>query len=146
MQPAEILARQILIAPTISSAQVALARQLADSIRVALAHGASYDSLARLYADENESNLAPEVALTDLPQAYQQLFAGDTTLGLKPVLTLASGHQTKFAVVEVTKRQPAGELSFDDVKDRIRSMLSQELMIRHYVDQLRRLTYVDIRL
>src|SRR3989475_728080 len=139
-------ARQILIAPTISSAQVALARQLADSIRVALAHGASYDSLARLYADENESNLAPEVALTDLPQAYQQLFAGDTTLGLKPVLTLASGHQTKFAVVEVTKRQPAGELSFDDVKDRIRSMLSQELMIRHYVDQLRRLTYVDIRL
>ena len=146
VQPAEILARQILIAPTISSAQVALARQLADSIRVALAHGASYDSLARLYADENESNLAPEVAITDLPQAYQQLLAGDTTLGLKPVLTLASGHQTKFAVVEVTKRQPAGELSFDDVKDRIRSMLSQELMIRHYVDQLRRLTYVDIRL
>jgi len=145
-QPAEILARQILIAPAISSAQVALARQLADSIRAALARGASYDSLARLYADENEANLAPEVALTDLPQAYQQVLARDTTLGLKPVLTLANGRQTKFAVVAVTKRQAAGELSFEDVKDRIRNVLSQELMIRHYVDQLRRLTYVDIRL
>jgi len=146
VQPAEILARQILIAPAISSAQVALARQRADSVRAALARGASYDSLARLYADENEPNLAPEMALTDLPPVYQQSFASDTTLGLKPVLTLASGRQTKFAVVEVTKRQAEGELSFDDVKDRIRNRLSQELMIRHYVDQLRRLTYVDVRL
>ncbi|OLC07670.1 MAG: hypothetical protein AUH42_03160 [Gemmatimonadetes bacterium 13_1_40CM_70_11] len=146
VQPAEILARQILIAPAISSAQVALARQRADSVRAALARGASYDSLARLYADENEPNLAPEMALTDLPPVYQQSFARDTTLGLKPVLTLAVGRQTKFAVVEVTKRQAEGELGFDDVKDRIRNRLSQELMIRHYVDQLRRLTYVDVRL
>ena len=146
VQPAEILARQILIAPAISAAQIALARQLADSIRAALARGASFDSLARLSADENEPNLAPEVPLTDLPPAYQQLLARDTTLGLKSMLTLASGRQTKFAVLDVTKRQPEGPLTFDDVKDRIRTKLSQELMIRHYVDQLRRLTYVDIRL
>ncbi len=146
VQPAEILARQILIAPPISAAQVALARNLADSIRAALARGASYDSLARLYADENETNLAPEVALTDLPQAYQQMLARDTTLGLKPVLTIGSGRLTKFAALDVIKRQAEGELRFEDVKDAIRTRLSQDLMIRHYVDQLRHLTYVDVRL
>lgn len=146
VQPAEILARQILIAPAISAARIAQARQLADSVRAALARGASYDSLARLYADENEANLAPDVPLTDLPPVYQRALAKDTTLGLKPVLTLANGRQTKFAVIEVTKRQAEGQLSFDDVKDRIRTKLSQDLMIRHYVDQLRHLTYVDIRL
>src|SRR2546426_896868 len=59
-QPAEILARHILIQPTISPAQVAIAKAKADSVHDVLAHGAgvSLDSLARLYADPNEPKLA----------------------------------------------------------------------------------------
>src|SRR5947199_8975582 len=50
-QPAEILARHILIQPTISAGQLAIAKRLADSVHDALAHGAPFDSLARRYAD-----------------------------------------------------------------------------------------------
>src|SRR5204862_542940 len=50
-QPAEIMARHILIQATISAAQIAIARRQADSVHDALAHGASFDTLARRYAD-----------------------------------------------------------------------------------------------
>jgi hypothetical protein len=52
----------------------------------------------------------------------------------------------KFVVVEVTARHAAGDVSFDDVKLRIRQSLSDQLAIRHFIDQLRRQTYIDIRL
>jgi len=32
------------------------------------------------------------------------------------------------------------------VRERIRSDLSQQLGVEHYLDQLRRITYIDIRL
>jgi peptidyl-prolyl cis-trans isomerase SurA len=147
VQPAEVLARHILIAPEISAAQVAAARRLADTVHAALARGASFDSLALLYSDENVPKLAEAVALAQLGPEYQQLFAADSTTGLKPVLELgATSARPQFVVLDVTARQPAGELSFDDVKDQVRTQLSQELGVRHYIDQLRRQTYIDVRL
>jgi peptidyl-prolyl cis-trans isomerase SurA len=147
VQPAEVLARHILIAPEISPAQVEAARRLADSVRVALARGVSFDSLALRYGDENVPKLAEAVALTQLAPEYQALFAADSTLGLKPVIELgATTGRPQFAVLEVTARQVEGELSFDDVKDQIRSQLSQDLGVRHYLDRLRRQTYIDVRL
>ena len=43
-------------------------------------------------------------------------------------------------------RRPAGDLSFDDVKLKIRQTLSDQLAIRHFIDQLKRQIYVDVRL
>lgn len=149
-QPAEILARHILITPDISDGQITLARRLADSLHDAFAKGAataSFDSLAKLYADPLEPKLAEEASLTDLPPEYQQLLSSDTTLGLKPVISLASGtSRAKFVVLEVTARHVAGELTYEDVKLRIRQSLSDQLAIRHFIDQLRRQVYIDIRL
>lgn len=148
-QPAEILARHILIPPEISDAQIALARHLADSLHDLFASSAphaSFDSLAKLYADPQEPKLAEDAPLTDLPPDYQKVVSSDTTLGLKPVITLGVAPGTKFVVLEVTARHDAGELAFDDVKLRIRQSLADQLAIKHFVDQLRRLTYVDIRL
>ncbi len=147
VQPAEVLARHILIAPEITPTQVEAARRLADSVRAALARGASFDSLARLYSDENVPKLVEAVALTALGPEYQRLFAADSAPGLKPVLELgATNSRPQFVVLDVTARQPEGEVTFDDVKDQIRSQLSQELGVRHYLDQLRRQTYIDFRL
>jgi len=155
-QPAEILARHILIMPEISAAQVALARKLADSLHTSLALdlvgsgvtlGSKFDQLAKTYADPLEPKLAEEAPLSELPVEYQQVMAIDTVLGLRPVI--AEGLDTprpKFVVLELTARHEAGELAFDDVKLRIRQSLGDQLAIRHYVDQLRRQTYVDIRL
>ena len=149
-QPAEILARHILIIPEISKAQIAIGRRLADSLHNVLAGGTvriAFDSLAKLYGDPQEPKLAEDASLTDMPPEYQKAFSADSTLGLKPVI--AEGADTpreKFVVVEVTARKAAGDLAFDDVKMRIRQSLSDQLAIKHFIDQLRRQIYVDIRL
>jgi hypothetical protein len=43
-------------------------------------------------------------------------------------------------------RHAEGELSFDDVKMNIRQTLGDQLAIKHFIDQLKRQTYIDIRL
>ena len=145
-QPAEILARHILIQPTISPAQVAIARAKADSVHDALAHGASFDTLARLYADPSEPKLADALPVSQLPPDYTTAIGGDTVPGLKPVFEVgATSARPRFVVFELVKRLPEGELSFGEVKDRIREALAQQLAIKHYLDLLRRTTYVDVR-
>jgi hypothetical protein len=49
-------------------------------------------------------------------------------------------------VLEITARHAAGDLSFEDVKIRIKQSLGDQLAIRHFIDQLRRQIYIDIRL
>ena len=145
-QPAEILARHILIQPTVSQPQIAIARAKADSVHGALAHGAPFDSLARLYADPSEPKLADGLPLSQLPPDYTTAIGNDTVPGLKPVFEVGAGTaRPRFVVFELTKRLPEGELSFDEVKDRIREALGQQLAVKHYLDLLRRTTYVDVR-
>jgi hypothetical protein len=48
-------------------------------------------------------------------------------------------------VLQVTGRRPPGDIRYEDVRDRIRDQLGQQLAIRRYIDELRRTTYVDIR-
>jgi peptidyl-prolyl cis-trans isomerase SurA len=145
-QPAEILARHILIQPTISAAQLAIAQRQADSVHNALAHGAPFDSLARSYADPNEPKLADALPVSQLPPDYEKVVGSDTVPGLKPVFQVGAGSpRPRFVVFELVKRLPEGELSFDEVKDRIRDGLGQQLAVKHYLDLLRRTTYVDVR-
>jgi peptidyl-prolyl cis-trans isomerase SurA len=145
-QPAEILARHILIQPAISQPQIAIARAKADSVHDALAHGAPFDTLARAYADPSEPKLADALPLSQLPPDYTTAIGNDTVPGLKPVFEVAAGTaRPRFVVFELTKRLPEGELSFDEVKDRIREALGQQLAVKHYLDLLRRTTYVDVR-
>jgi peptidyl-prolyl cis-trans isomerase SurA len=151
-QPAEILARHILIVPEISAGQIAIARRLADSLHDVLARsstslGASFDSLAKIHGDPLEPKLAEDAPLTDLPPEYQQMVSSDTTPGLKPVIAVGNNTpRQKFVVLEVTGRHEAGDLTFDDVKLRIRQTLGEQLAIRHFIEQLKRQTYIDIRL
>jgi peptidyl-prolyl cis-trans isomerase SurA len=147
-QPAEILARHILIQPVISAAQIAIARRQADSVHDALAQGAGapFDSLARRYADPSEPKLADALPISQLPPDYEQAIGRDSAPGLKPVFEVGTGTaRPRFVVFELMKRLPEGELSFDEVKDRIRDGLGQQLAVKHYLDLLRRTTYVDVR-
>jgi len=154
VQPAEILARHVLIRPQLSAAQIALAKRQADSVHDALAAGgkaggeggASFDTLARRYSDPNEPKLAAALPIAQLPPDYANALGNDTVPGLKPVFEAAAATpQPRFVVLELIQRLPEGDLSFDDVKDRVRDALSQQLAIRHFLDTLRRTTYVDVR-
>jgi hypothetical protein len=65
---------------------------------------------------------------------------------LLPVFTMpGSGDRDQFVVLRVTDRRPEGEIRFEDVRDRIREQLGQQLAIRRYLDRLRKATYVEVR-
>src|SRR6059058_239256 len=146
VQPAEVLARHVLIAPDISAAQIALAHRLADSVHDALRAGAAFDTLARRYGDPAEGKVVPELPVSELPPDYARAIGGDTVPGLKSVFAVGvDSRRPKFVVFELMKRLPEGELTFDDVKDRIRENMGQQLAVQHYLEILRRTTYVDIR-
>jgi len=146
VQPAEVQARHILLVPEIDSAHVAAARARADSVQKALLAGASFDSLQRLYHDRSAERQAENVPITKLPENYAKT-VGDAAAGtILPVFTMpGSGGREQFVVLQVTDRRPEGEVKYEDVRDKIREQLGQQLAIRRYLDRLRRSTYVEIR-
>jgi peptidyl-prolyl cis-trans isomerase SurA len=146
VQPGEVQARHILLVPQIDSVHVDSARTLADSVRKAVVAGASFDSLQRLYHDRSAERDAESVPITKLPEAYGKVISEADSGAVLPVFTMAgSGGRDQFVVLQVTNRRPEGEVRYEDVRDRIREQLGQQLAIRRYIDRLRKATYVEIR-
>ena len=147
-QPAEVQARHILLTPAIDSANVDSARTLADRLAALLAKGAPFDSLQRLYHDPSGGEReAANVPADKLPEAYSKAVADADSGTVIPVFTLkGAGDRDQFVVLQVTGRRSQGEIRYEDVKDRIRQQLGQELAIRRYIDQLRKSTYVEMRI
>jgi peptidyl-prolyl cis-trans isomerase SurA len=146
IQPAEVQARHILLVPEIDSAHVDSAGARATSVRNALLAGASFDSLQRLYHDRSAERAGENVPVTKLPENYAKA-VGEAGKGtILPVFTMpGSGNREQFVVLQVTDRRPEGDIKYEDVRDRIREQLGQQLAIRRYLDSLRRATYVEIR-
>ena len=146
-QPAEVQARHILLIPELDSANVDSARALASRIHQAVASGASFDSLQRIHHDPSGGEREAENVPADkLPEAYGAAIAGADSGAVVPIFTLkGAGDRDQFVVLQVTGRRSQGEVRYEDVKDRIRQQLGQELAIRRYIDQLRKTTYVEIR-
>ena len=146
VQPGEVQARHILLVPEIDSARVARSRQLADSVRNALVAGAEFDSLQRIHHDGSAEREAENVPVTKLPENYAKTIGEARPDSLLPVFTMpGSGSREQFVVLQVTDRRPEGEIRYEDVRDRIRQQLGEQLAIRRYLDGLRRSTYVEIR-
>ncbi len=146
-QPGEVLARHILISPELGDSDVDSAQVYARRIYDALIAGASIDSLQRRYGDPSEEREASDVPLEKLPEVYQGSIraAGDSATVIPPFVLESPGGGKKFAVVTVTERRPEGEIRYEDVRDRVRSLLAEELALKKYLGRLRRATYVDVR-
>jgi peptidyl-prolyl cis-trans isomerase SurA len=147
-QPAEVQARHILLTPAIDSANVDSARTRAARLGDLLAKGASFDSLQRIYHDPSGGEREVEnVPADSLPEPYAKAIASADSGAVVPVFTLkGAGDREQFVVLRVTGRRSKGEIRYEDVKDRIRQQLGQELAIRRYIDQLRKTTYVEMRI
>lgn len=146
VQPAEVQARHILLIPDIDSIHVDSARALADSVRRMITRGASFDSLQRRLHDPSAERQADNVPVDKLPEAYAKAIGNADSGAVAPVFQLpGAGTRQQFVIVQVTGRRPQGDIRFEDVRDRIREQLGQQLAIRRYIDGLRRSTYVDIR-
>ena len=148
-QPAEVQARHILIMPDMSADDAAQARVLADEVRAAVVAGASFDSLQRLHHDKTQFEDTPEVPVNQLTAPYTDLLANADSGYVSPVAPLESpmggANRTQYLIVQVTALRPEGEIRFEDVRDRLRKQLGEELAIQRYLERLRRGTYVEIR-
>ena len=146
VQPGEVQARHILLIPQIDSVHVDSAHALADSVRRMLLRGASFDSLQRALHDPSAERHAEDVPVDKVPEAYAKAIGQADSGTVVPVFKVpGAGTRDQFVVLQVTGRRPPGDIRYEDVRDRIRDQLGQQLAIRRYIDELRRTTYVDIR-
>jgi peptidyl-prolyl cis-trans isomerase SurA len=148
VQPAEVSARHILIMPEITAADRDTAEALATRVKAMLEAGANIDSLARAYSDPLEEKEVRDIPADKLLPAYTEAFKDIPAGGFTPVFKLESPAdevRSKFAVAMVTDRQAAGEFRYEDIKDRLRGQLGDQMAIRRYLDRLRAASYVDVR-
>ena len=89
----------------------------------------------------------PPCRSTSCPRSTSAAFSARTaTLTVLPPFALESpGGAKKFAIVMVTERRGEGEMTYQDVRDRVRQILSEDLAMQKYLAQLRRATYVEVR-
>jgi peptidyl-prolyl cis-trans isomerase SurA len=149
VQPGEVKARHILIAPTIDSADVTRAHLEADSVAAAWKAGAPFDSLAKKhhdFASAEETTLLTPFPRAQLPASYQQAFAGKAARDF--VVFQIPGNGTvpgKFVVAQLASVEEGGDLTLAEVKERFRSRLAEEGGVKRLMDTLRKGTYVAVR-
>jgi peptidyl-prolyl cis-trans isomerase SurA len=148
VQPGEVKARHILIAPKVDSADVARAHLEADSVVAAWRAGASFDSLAKKhhdFASGEETTLLTPFPRAKLPAAYQQAFADKQP---KDIVTFEiAGNASvpaKVVVAQISAVEEGGDLTLDEVKERFRARLAEEGGVKRLMDTLRKQTYVTI--
>ncbi|MEP6590582.1 MAG: peptidylprolyl isomerase [Gemmatimonadota bacterium] len=148
VQPTEVQARHILIMPPVDSADEARARARALEIYNLISAGASFDSLQREAHDPGEEKEISNYPIDSLLPAYSRALAGvDSGKVTTPFPLEIPGQpfRTKWALVRVMKRIPAGDLSYETAKERIRDLLGRQLGESAFLEELRAKTYVDVR-
>ncbi|MGE0554142.1 MAG: peptidylprolyl isomerase [Gemmatimonadales bacterium] len=147
VQPAEVSVRHILISAGVDSAQADSARLLAESIYRAAKAGASFDSLQRLHHDRGEERDVSQYPLDRLPPGYATALQGVAEGDVAPIFQLEAPdpNRSKYVIVKVTTRVPAGDVRFEDVRDQIRAGLSRQLARQRYLEKMREANFVEIR-
>jgi peptidyl-prolyl cis-trans isomerase SurA len=148
VQSAEVKARHILIAPVMDSADVAAAQLEADSVAAQWRRGVSYDSLLAKHHDPTEEKGVLQPFNRDsLPASYQGALTGAKAGTVTNPFALANPRgASKFAVLQVVTLTDAGEYNPSEIREQIRAQLSEERSIRQLLDELRKHTYVSLRM
>ncbi len=149
VKPGEVKASHILIRWKIDSARVVAARLEADSVRAAWQGGANVDSLTLKHHDPREEKGALQPFARDsLPPSYAAAFAGKGAgdiVGPFPIDDRSNGTM-KFVVAKIVSANAGGEYTLADFRGLIRDQLAEERAIRRLLDELRKESYVSVRL
>ena len=152
IQTGEVKARQILIAAKIDSNDVARTRKLADSVAGAWRAGSPFDSLARKfhdYAGREETSILTPFWRDSLPSTYQQGFA-EKKVGDVVAFQIAGSAKRpdvpKFVIAQLLTVDEGGERTLPEMREAVRSELSQRGGVRRYIDGLKKQTFVLVKL
>jgi parvulin-like peptidyl-prolyl isomerase len=152
VQPGEVKAHQIVIAPKIDSLDVARAQKLADSVEKLWKSGVPFDTLAKKYHDyagKEETSIMTPWVRDSLPVSYQKAFLLRKPQDVVTFQIPGSSQRPdvpKFVVAQLLTAEEAGERTLDEMRSAVRSELSQRGGIRRYIDSLKKQTYVAIHL
>jgi len=148
VQAAEVKARHILIAPVIDSADVAAAKVEADTVAAQWRRGVPYDTLVAKHHDPTEEKGVLQPFPRDsLPASYLAALTGAKAGDITNPFQLANPRgQPKYAILQIVTATDAGEYNQNEIRDQIRAQLSEERSIRQLLDDMRKQTYVSIRM
>jgi peptidyl-prolyl cis-trans isomerase SurA len=148
VQSAEVKARHILIAPVIDSADVAAAKVEADTVAAQWRRGVPYDTLVAKHHDPTEEKGVLQPFPRDsLPPSYTAAVATAKAGDITAPFQLANPRgQPKYAVLQIVTATDAGEYKESEIRDQIRAQLSDERSIRQLLDDMRKQTYVSLRM
>ncbi|HEU4563425.1 MAG TPA: peptidylprolyl isomerase [Gemmatimonadaceae bacterium] len=148
VQTGEFKVRHILLRPKLDSADVERARLEADSVVAALRRGASFDSLAARHGDPSEERTIPEVPRSQLPESYQKAIEGKQAhdiVGPFAIDDQARG-AAKMVVLQLTSVQDEHEPTLAEYREQIRQQLQQERAMTRLIENLRKESYVSVRM
>lgn len=149
VQPAEVKGRHILIRPKIDSVDVAAARTEAAEVAKQWRAGVAFDTLRAKHHDPSEESSIPQpFPQSQLPQEYQTAITGRKANDiLDPFVIEDKTRGTpKYFVVQITSIAGEHEPTVADWREKIRDQLAEEKAIRRYLDGLRKVSYVSVRI
>jgi peptidyl-prolyl cis-trans isomerase SurA len=149
---AEVKVHQILITAKIDSADIEKTRKLADSVAVLLRKGTPFDSLAKKYHDylgREETSILEPFEREKLPVTYQKGFetkkAGDI-VSFQIAGSAKRPDVPKFVVAQLVTVDEGGDRTLSEMREAVRSELAQRGGVRRYIDQVKKKSFVSIRL
>ncbi len=146
---AERQARHILVVPTVTGADAERMRATADSVIEKLQAGANVDSIVRAIGDPNEQSRVGPYPVDRLPAPYNTVLNDvDPGMVVGPVLLPTATGASKFAVIKVTDRKPAGEFSLSDPQFRaqLQRSVAENRLVEEIIQDLKQRTHVEIRI
>jgi len=146
VEPAEVHARHILFAPALTDSNIAAAEQRARAAVEALRAGAPVDSIVREYHDPLDQSLFEDVDPAALPASLRTAVQGALPGDIIGPVRVDEDGRVRFAAILFVGARPEGEYTYEELYDRIRSVLAEQSDVSRYVEELRRTTYVDIRM
>ncbi len=148
VQAGEVHAHHILISPVIDSADLETARLEADLVAKAWRAGASFDSLVAKHHDPaEEKGILQPFPRDSLPASYTAALVGRKAGDVTDPFELTGPRGTpKYAVIQLVTVNEAGQYVESEVRERIRQQLVAERATRQLLDDLRKHTYVALRL
>ena len=120
-------------------------RRVADAPSRRPRDGASL--VAKHHDQTEEKGVLQPFPRDSLPPSYTAALTGAKAGDITPPFQLANPRgQPKYAVLQIVTATDAGEYKESEIRDQIRAQLSEERSIRQLLDELRKQTYVAVRM